>query len=328
VDSKFLEEIAQSTRGKSYLIEDPHKITEIVNDETKDLENTEIVEKPIHAVSVRPVELTDGIDFSHAPALLGFVKTKARSGAETILRTNTGEPLLVRWQFGLGRVAAFLSDSRPRWSAKWVGWHSYGAFWPQVVRDMSRRDAVVRTGVHFGADGTETTITYDITEGPDRTAATMLKALEPLSVLVTAPDRSSHPVPLRQTAPDHYETKIEADQSGLYRVAADNPATQLPSVGFVRSPEELKSQAVNFPLLEEISQVTGGAVNPTVAQLLDPRGSESRQTQPLWPYLLVLALLLDLLELAWRKRHFDAPLAWVRRRLPSLAAHETEAARG
>jgi uncharacterized membrane protein/uncharacterized protein YegL len=328
VDSKFLEEIAESTRGKSYLIEDPHKITEIVNDETKDLENTEIVEKPVHAISVRPVELTDGIDFAHAPELLGFVKTKARSGAETILRTSSGEPLLVRWQFGLGRVAAFLSDSRPRWSANWVGWHSYGAFWPQVVRDLSRRDAVVRTGVHFGAEGAETTITYDITEGPDRTAATMLKALEPLSVLVTAPDHSSHPVPLHETAPDHYEATIEADQSGLYRVAANNSATLLPAVGFVRSPEELKSQAVNFPLLEEISRVTGGTVNPTVPQLLDQRGSESRQSQPLWPYLLVLALLLDLVELAWRKRHFDAPLAWIRRMLRRTGSREPEAARG
>jgi hypothetical protein len=69
-------------------------------------------------------------------------------------------------------------------------------------------------------------------------------------------------------------------------------------------------------------------VNPTVPQLLDQRGSESRQSQPLWPYLLVLALLLDLVELAWRKRHFDAPLAWIRRMLRRTGSREPEAARG
>jgi Ca-activated chloride channel family protein len=323
VDGKFLQDIADATHGKSYLIEDPHKITEIIDDETKNLENTEIVEKPMHAVSVRPVELTDGIDFTHSPQLLGFLKTKARTGAETILKTSTGEPLLVRWQFGLGRVAAFLSDSRPRWSANWVSWKSYGTFWPQMVRDMSRRDAVVRTGVKFGADGAATTVTYDINEGPDKTAATMLKAMEPISVMVTAPDRSTERVVLRQTAPDHYEAAIQADQSGLYRVAASGTATLLPAVGFVRSPEELKQQAVNVALLAELSRVTGGMVDPSVTQLLDPRGSQGLEVEPLWPYLLVLALLLNLFEVAWRKGHFEKALAWMRRRGPRVSAQPT-----
>ena len=324
VDSKFLQDIADATHGKSYFIEDPHKITEIVDDETKNLENTEIVEKPVHAVSVRPVEITDGIDFMHSPELLGFVKTKARTGAETILRTNTGEPLLVRWQFGLGRVAAFLSDSRPRWSAGWVSWKSYGTFWPQMIHDMSRRDAVVRTGVRFGEDGAETTVMYDINEGPDKTAATMLKAIGRLAVTVTAPDRMTHQVILHETAPNHYEASIAADQSGLYRVAANGPATLLPPVGFVRAPEELKSKGVNLPLLAEIARITGGTVNPTAAQLLDERGSEGLESEPLWPYLLVLGILLDLIELAWRKGHFEKPISWVRRVVPRVLPSEPQ----
>jgi Ca-activated chloride channel family protein len=326
VDSKFLQDIADATRGKSYLIEDPSKITEIVDDETKNLENTEIVEKPVHAVPVRPMELTDGIDFTHSPQLLGFVKTKARTGAETILRTSTGEPLLVRWQFGLGRVAAFLSDSRARWAAGWVGWRSYGSFWPQIVRDMSRHDAMVRTGVRFGEDGAETAVTYDIGEGPDKTAATMLKAMGPLSVSATAPDGSVQRIALHETAPDHYEATIQADQSGLYRVAAEGPSNPLPPVGFVRAPEELKA-AVNVPLLAELSRVTGGAVDPTVAQLLDERGAQGLESEELWPYLLVLALVVNLFELAWRKGHFERLFSRARRVMNSVGPHRAEPAR-
>ena len=328
VDSKFLQDISDSTHGKSYFIEDPHRITEIVNDETKNLENTEIVEKPVHAISVRPMELIDGIDFARSPELLGFVKTKARTGAETILRTSTGEPLLVRWQYGLGRVAAFLSDSRARWSAGWVRWHSYGAFWPQMVRDMSRHDAVVRTGVRFSEDGTQTTVTYDVTEGPDKSAATILKSLEPLSVTATAPDHSARRIMLHETAPDHYEAAIDANQSGLYRVAAEGPSSLLPAVGFVRAPEELKSKSVNVPLLGEIARATGGTVNPTVAQLLDKNGSQGLQSEELWPFLLVLALLLNFFEVAWRKGHFERIVSWTRRRIPSLSSHSPEPARG
>jgi hypothetical protein len=193
---------------------------------------------------------------------------------------------------------------------------------------MSRRDAVVRSGVRFGSNGGATTITYDITEGPDKTAATILKAQEPISVAVTSPDGSERKVTLHQTAPDHYEAAIDADQSGLYRVAASGPSSLLPAVGFVRSPEELKSQSVNVALLDEISRVTGGTVNPTVAQLLDERGSEGLESEELWPYLLVFALLLDLFEVAWRKGHFERPLAWVRRAVPRFTSRGTAPAAG
>jgi hypothetical protein len=196
-----------------------------------------------------------------------------------------------------------------------------------MVRDMSRRDAAMRTGVHFGADGTETTITYDITEGADRSAATILKALEPLSVQVTAPDHSSHQVILRQTLPDHYEATIEADQSGLYRVVANGASTPLPPVGFVRSSDELKAKGVNVALLEEMARATGGGVNATSAQLLDRRGSQGFESEPLWPYLAVLALLLNFIELAWRKGHFAALIAWLGRIVPRRPQHAPEAAR-
>ena len=323
VDRALLQQVAQTTHGRFYFIEDPEKITKIVNDETRDLNNTEIVERAIRAVSVRPVEFTDGIDFATAPKLLGFVKTKARDGAETILRTDTGEPLLVRWEYGLGRVAAFLSDSRARWSAPWVSWPSYGTLWPQMVRDISRREALARTGVRPGNSSGEFIVYYDVTENADRSAVEA--GLDgPLSVNVIAPDGDSHKMMLRQTAPHHYEIKVEADQEGLYRVLPeDNPALPLPTAGFFHQPEELKVQAINYSLLDEISRLTGGSMNPGVDGLLNERGSNVRETTELWPYWLMLGLLINFLELAWRKGHFDRLINRVR---ALLSGHQTRPA--
>ena len=315
VDRKLLGEIADTTHGRFYFIEDPQKITRIVDDETKDLNNTEIVERPVRAVSVRPVELTDGIDFSTAPKLLGFMKTKARDGAETILRTDTGEPLLVRWEYGLGRVTAFLSDSRARWSAPWVSWASYGTLWPQMVRDISRRDALAHSGVRIGTGTADSVVYYDVSENRDKAAET-LGAAGQLYVNAIAPDGSSRRMALRQTAPHHYEVSIPADQEGLYRVVPENSSLPLPAAGFFHQPEELKVQAVNVPLLAEVSRVTGGVVNPTVDQLLDQTGSDVREMTPLWPYWLGLALALNFFELAWRKGHFNGLVRWIRRAGP------------
>ena len=119
-------------------------------------------ERPVKVVRVRPVEFIDGIDFAHAPRLLGFAKEKAKTGSETILQLDSGEPLLVRWQYGLGRVVAFMSDAKARWSADWVNWKSYGTLWPQMVRDVSHRDRTVRAGVRRGSHEGESIVYYDV----------------------------------------------------------------------------------------------------------------------------------------------------------------------
>jgi Ca-activated chloride channel homolog len=311
VDRNFLEQIASTTHGRYYFIEDPEKITKIINDETRDLNNTEIVERSVKAVPVRPVEFTDGIDFATSPKLLGFMKTKARDGAETILRTDTGEPLLVRWEYGLGRVAAFLSDSRARWSAPWVSWHSYGTLWPQMVRDISRRDALARTGVRPGVGSAESIVYYDVSENAYALAGP--NAQGTIYVSIAAPDGTTQKMPLRETAPHHYEVAMQADQEGLYRITPQNSPLPLPVAGFFHQPEELKVASVDVPLLEEISRATGGIMDPSMDQLFDERGSDVREV---WPYGILLALLVNFFELALRKGHFDKLVSWVRQKSP------------
>ncbi len=331
VDRNLLKQVADTTHGRFFYLDnpfnqDPTRITKIINDETRDLNNTEIVERPVQAVLVRPVEFTDGIDFRSAPKLLGFVKTKPRDGAEIILRTDTGEPLLVRWEYGLGRVAAFLSDSRARWSAPWVSWHSYGTFWPQMIHDISRRDALARTGVRPGTASSESIVYYDVSENAYLSADALNAGGGPLFVNVVAPDGSSSRMALRETAPHHYEVPVEASQEGLYRVIPENSPLPLPVAGFFHQPDELKVAAVDAPLLEEISRLTGGLVNPTAEQLFDERGSNVHEMTPLWPYWLALAFVIDFFELALRKGHFDRLIAWVRRRRVRRAVQETAVA--
>jgi hypothetical protein len=86
----------------------------------------------------------------------------------------------------------------------------------------------------------------------------------------------------------------------------------LPEVGFYRDSDELRPQPVSMALLSEISHVTGGVVNPSIEQLLDDRGSVVRQRIPMWPYLIVLALLLNFAELALRRGFVKWPVARAR----------------
>jgi hypothetical protein len=310
VDRTLLDEIAHSTSGKSYFVQDPEKIPQIISGEVRDPSVSSIQERDIRVTRVRPVEFTDGIDFSHAPNLLGFVKAKPKDGSETILRVDSGDPLLARWQYGLGHVVAFMSDAKSRWSANWVKWDSFGTLWSQLVRDVSHRDRTVRVGIGPGSREGEAIVYYDALDQTQLDAGDAVQGSSPGAkrmprILASAPNAPSREIALEETAPGHYEARIPAAQLGLYRIVSGDANLSLPEAAFYRESEELKPQGINLRLLTEVSRVTGGILRPSMGQLLSDKGSFVRERRPLWPYWLVLALILNFIEVAVRKGFWD-----------------------
>lgn len=316
INRDLLDELARKTKGKSHFVENPETIPQIINAEVKSTEDLAIQERPVSAVRVRPVEFTDGIDFTKAPRLLGFVQSEAKDGSEIILRVDGKKPLLVRWRYGLGRVIAFMSDAKSRWAAPWIRWESFGALWPQMVRDVSHRDRTVRAGVRPGAREGEAVVYYDVLPNGDNSADSSLKSVAAPHIVVDMPGESPRSIPLEQTAPNHFEARIPDDQGGLYRIVSGSSELVLPEAGFYHEADETKPQAVNTALLSEISRVTGGRMRPSIDQLLTDKGSLVRERKPLWPYLLILALLLNLLEVALRKGFFERLALWSLRHAP------------
>jgi len=314
INRDLLDELARRTKGKSHFVDNPGTIPQIINAEVKSTEDLAIQERPVRAVRVRPVEFTDGIDFAKAPRLLGFVQSEAKDGSEIILRVDGKKPLLVRWRYGLGRVIAFMSDAKSRWAAPWVRWASFGTLWPQMVRDVSHRDRTVRAGVRPGTHEGETVVYYDLLPNGDNSADQPLRSAATPHILVDVPGESSRSIPLEETAPGHFEARVPDNQGGLYRIVSGSSELVLPEAGFYRESSETKPQAVNTTLLGEISRVTGGRMHPSIDQLLTDKGSLVRERKPLWPYWLILALLLNILEVALRKGFFERLVSWLRRR--------------
>ncbi len=316
VNKPLLQELAQKTKGKYYFVDNPESIPQIINDEVRAADELAIQEHPVTAIRVRPAELIDGIEFTKAPKLDGFVQAEAKEGAETILRTDGDKPtpLLVRWHYGLGTATAFMSDAKGRWAAPWVRWQSFGTFWSKWVRLAAHRDRTVSAGVRAGTREGEAVVYYDVLGETNPIESSAARTGMPPHVVVNAPGEAPQMLPLEQTAPGHYEARFPADTPGLYSVASGNADLVLPDIGFFRESQETKSQAVNGPLLSEISRVTGGRVRPTIDQMLSDRGSEVSERRPLWPFWLMLALVLNFLEVAIRKGFFDRAAGWLRRR--------------
>jgi Ca-activated chloride channel family protein len=305
INRELLDELAHKTRGKSHFVENPESIPQIINAEVKSTEDLAIQERKVRAARVRPVEFTDGVDFTKAPPLHGFVQAESKEGSEVILRVDEKKPLLVRWRYGLGRVIAFMSDAKSRWAAPWVRWASFGTLWPQMVRDVSHRDRTIRAGVRPGKQEGEVVVYYDVVADATNPAGETLESASAPHILVESQGEAPRTLPLEQTAPGHYEARIPADQGGLYHIVSGSSELVLPEAGFYRESEETKPQAVNTPLLSEISRVTGGRMHPAIEQLLNDKGAAVRERRALWPYWLILALLLNFAEVALRKGFFE-----------------------
>ena len=308
VKRELLQGLADKTGGKAHFVFDPQSIPQIVNDEVRSIEDLAIQERPVGVVLSRPVEFTDGIDFATAPNLLGFVQAEAKENTETILRVDTDKPLLVRWNYGLGSVMAFMSDANSRWAGPWVSWKSFGTLWPQMVRDASHRDQAVRANVRSGTREGEAIVDYDVVRDA-ASAGSAASLSNSLSITVKMPDGTSQTLSAEETAPGHYEARFPFRSAGpLSCVTSESSELKLPEVGFYRdSSDEMKAQAVNVSLLREISRITGGEEHPSIEELLSDKGSRVNERSPLWPYLLVLALLLNFVEVAFRRRLFRRP---------------------
>ena len=81
--------------------------------------------------------LLSGMNLADFPTLNAYnaLKSRADEGAEDILISSSfDDPLLSAWQYGLGRVVAWMGDAGEEWTLNWLDWDKLALFWSQVIR--------------------------------------------------------------------------------------------------------------------------------------------------------------------------------------------------
>src|SRR6185295_4136581 len=286
---ELMADIAMWGKGRAYYIDSYDRVPQIFVKETELALGKTLQEQPFLPIVTKNVEAFKGIDFSTAPRLLGYVVTKAKPASEVLLTESwTGEPLLARWQYGLGKAAAFTSDVKTRWAAEWIGWKGYPKFWSQVVRETMRRrgDEFFDFAVTRRNDSALVSINA---VGPDGRFRNELRP----QVRVIGPDQKVSVIDVPQVGPGAYETQMQLGSKGAYtfRAAAENAG------GFTRSleysyPAEYHFYPPDIQKLRFISEATGGVFNPQGHEIFDARGETVPFPMPLWPMLSAIALLL------------------------------------
>lgn len=321
-DRVLLGNIARWGQGRSYALENANDVPQIFMKEVENSARQTLVEKPLRPVLRKQAELFTGLDLPAAPALRGYTSTQAKKTAEILLATPTGDPLLARWQYGLGRTAIFTSDVKDRWAVDWLGWSGYGKFWSQLVRDViagARPDATLSVTRH----GDQGRIAIDAV---DRSGLPR-DLLSPRIELVRQEVASREPqgpggeserrsvIDLRQTGPGRYEATVPLSRTEDYVVrllnepAAGDLAISASSSMLPSSyPEELRVRPPDEALLRAVSAESGGTFTPSNADLFARQDEMATTPVRLWPVLACLALALWLGDILLRRVRIFEPV--------------------
>jgi len=295
VNRAFLEKVATSAEGKSYFLNDPSGLEQILLRDVEEHTGATAIEKNIQPKVVKQAEILDGVGIESAPALRGYVRFAARPTSDTILEADRTDPLLVRWQYGLGRTAVFASDAKNRWAMNWVNWAGFDKFWANVFRDLLPHAPPSETTADFDRASNELVVDYRLSRNVPEPATVP-------DVYVLGPNGFQSPLKVTKVAAGHYRGRlmIGANQ-GLFRVRPQADSRAFPEVGFYRQEDEMMDYGSNPQLLRQIAEATGGHYNPSPKSVFDAAGRSIRSTMELWPLFLALAIVLNLAELVLRK---------------------------
>ena len=312
----FLEGLAERGGGRFYDAANPGSIPDIFLKETQQVSGQQIVEEAFFPILTSSSPILRGLE-DGLPQLLGYNGTTAKPAAQTVLVTARDDPLLAQWQYGLGRSVAWTSDSTGRWAQDWVGWNGFSRFFSQLVSWTFPGEETDGIEARFDSAGGTTTLHVESVE-PDGSARDFYDT----SAAIVGPDVGRSSVRLNQIAPGVYEAPLGEIDPGAYaiRVTQTRPGTSPigRTLGLVApTAAEYRVLGANEPFLSAVRTATGGT---EIATPLDPWIHDLETTSrftDLWPFLLVLALLLWPLDIALRRvsvgrREFAAAGAWVR----------------
>jgi hypothetical protein len=295
VNRAYLTKISQNAGGKSYFLTEPQGLEQILLRDVVEHTGSTAVEKVLVAELAKSADILEGLDFPKAPSLKGYIRFIPKPSADILLNIDRKEPLLARWQYGLGRSAVWTSDAKPRWATDWLAWPGYDKLWTNLTRDLLPRAQAGEATAEFDTASGRMVIDYRL--GKD--------VPEPASIpkiFAIGPGGFEKPVTVRKVAAGTFRGEVEVGtQQGLFRVRPVEDSRSFPEVGLYRPEAELSTYGSNEALLRQVAEFTGGRFQPNPSAVFEAGERSVPSSMSLWPGLLGLAVALSLAELVLRK---------------------------
>jgi Ca-activated chloride channel homolog len=242
---------------------------------------------------LRPI---DSKDFG---TIDGYVRTIARSNADVLLQTASGDPILARWRYGAGWTAALTTELGTAYTADLQKRPAFAKLLTELLRQISgRSENSLKLQPIVRPAGVELDITAT---GLDAAASS-----QPLHVSIADPQgRVVREVDTGPIAVAHWNILLVGLPAGSYRATADGVDSLTGSCGFALNPPATVASLVPDAQFGERLQ--------RFAELAAKSRSNQSATQwvDLTGPLVLLGMLLLLLHIGWRRLPVALPVTQV-----------------
>lgn len=318
-DTQLMEAIAEWGNGRYYHAEDVGSLPTIFSKETALASRTFIVEKPQiperTGAGLWPA-LRESI-----PPLRAYVATTPKQTAEVSLVSADDDPILARWQYGLGRAVAWTSDLEGKWAPDWVSWGGMSRLWNEII-------AWSLPQIESGTWKTQTSV--DNGKGKVTvTVPTGVNMPQELDATVVNQQMERELIRLKPIAPGVWEGEFPAAEPGSYLIQITEKANgqviagQTTGLTVAYSPEYAMPKD-GEQVLKSWLEAGGGALLTAPAEVFSRELPPKWETQPIGEWLLMLAALLWPLDVAARR--LQLPERWWTRFMPGKQrARQSEA---
>lgn len=304
-DTAFLRRVAASAGGRFYITSEGTDLRRIFLSETRVLAQSNLRERKTTVSSAGPHPALEGVDPLKLPELAAYVETGRRVGADTALlladgARPEGRPMLATWRYGLGKAGAITTDFSEGWGGAWASSTETAKVLRQTVRfllrqnDARRADAVVRIK--------DRVVEVDIELPPDAPESAAPKAIDVFGV---DEGGASHKIAMRleQRGPGRWTARGRGTGEPIVIMRARDArgALMAEAVGREDRAAELAGAGADERLAAELANIAGGRVMPSPAATLSRTPRPAPELAATWPYALVVAAALVVVDLVLRR---------------------------
>mgnify|MGYP002624879729 CR=1 FL=1 len=309
-DQTILKDISRIARGNHYHVDNPDDLPRILERETRTAaEKVTSDEFPVTALRRLP-----GLTVDDAPRLSNYVATNHKPKAQVLLTAGEGDPLLAWWRYGRGKAMVLTTDYSKS-AAAWQNWSGNSAFWKRLVT-YAMRDVQFGDTLHIAQHNGEVTVTLDAIQSSEDGSFYVTDGKAKLQMQpIDEQSGSVSELSMPHVAPGRYQATFAGLPGEQFLLTATLDGTIHGQRGVVIDyPLEYRLHHSDEAKLQAAAAVSGGQYAPTAEEIFAPDGRTVDVVHPLWPYVVIAAILLYLLETAIRRLPMHQPAGDVQAR--------------
>ena len=303
-DTPFLRNLAAASGGRFYITEEGTDLRRIFLSETRVLAQSNLREKKVKVARASQHPALEGVDTGALPMLGAYVETGRRSGADTALVLPDGRPMLATWRYGLGKSGALTTDLIEGWGDDWAKSHVAQQVLRQSLRFLLRQSDARRADARVAIK--DRAVEVDIELPPDSVAGSRLTAAPALmDVYAASPGGPSRKLDMKleQRGPGHWVARGRSNGEPVIiaRARDGRGALMAEAIGREDRAAEITGGGTDMYLATALARTGDGRISPLPVETLAWTSKPAKTLVATWPYALVGAAFLVMLDLLVRR---------------------------